>query len=226
MLFKSIILVFMVALAARADLVMEQRFSDTNVAHYVTLKLRGDKMRMDQQDANGNAVSVIVDLNTRDSLTLLATNKTFLKRFGSEIRWEMAEARKYSGGTNDMDKPPAPAVATGKSETVNGQNAEIYAWSGAQGVTATLWVARRFPNYDSIRMELAKLDRFNDSGPHRNAQPELSRLPGMVVKSETTARGRTVTTSLVSVKLEPVDASLFELPAGYSPWKPPANKNP
>jgi hypothetical protein len=109
---------------------------------------------------------------------------------------------------------------------VNGQNTEIYTWSGAQGVTATLWVARRFPNYDAIRMELAKLDRFNDSGPHRNAQPELSRLPGMVVKSETTARGRTVTNTLVSAKLEPVDASLFELPSGYSQWKPPANKNP
>lgn len=209
---------FFSAVALRADLILEQQASDTNRTRTAILKLHGDKMRLDQPD---DGLSVIADLKTRDSLTLLTTNKMFLKRFGSEIRWEMKEEKKYSGGTNDMDKPPAPALATGKSETMNGQDTEIYIWSGARGVTETLWVARKFPNYDSIRLELAKLDRFNDAGPHRNAQPELSRLPGMVIKSESTAKGRTVTNTLVSVKVEPVDVSLFELPADYVPWKPP-----
>lgn len=209
-------------LALRADLILEQQASDTNHTGTSVLKLHGDLMRLDQPDNN---LSVIVNLNTRDSTTLLTTNKTYLKRFGSEIRWEMKEEKKYSGGTNDLDKFPAPAADTGKSETVNGRDTEIYTWSGAHGLTETLWVDKDFPNFDAIKAELAKLDRFNDAGPHRNAQPELSRLPGMVIKNVGAANGRTATNTLVSVKLEPVDAALFELPADYKPWKP-ANKKP
>lgn len=213
---------FSSAIALRADLVLEQLASDTNYTHTITIKLHGDKMRLDQPD---EALSVIVDLDTRDSYTLITTNKTFLRRFGSDIRWEMSEEKKYSQGTNDMDRPPAAAVDTGKSERVNDRDTEVYTWSGAHGLTETLWVARNFPNYAAIKIELAKLDRFNDSGPHPNAQPELSRLPGMVIKTESTFEGRKVTTSLVSVRLEPVDPSLFELPAGYSLWKPAKKKS-
>jgi hypothetical protein len=43
----------------------------------------------------------------------------------------------------------------------------------------------------------------------------------MVVKAEKAAGARKVTVTLISAKAEPVDASLFELPADYSPWKPP-----
>jgi hypothetical protein len=115
-------------------------------------------------------------------------------------------------------------VDTGKSELVNGQAAEIYTWSGARGLTETLWVDTNFPNFEATRAELSKMDHFNDAGPHRNAQPELSLLPGMVLKSESVLRGHKLTTTLVSLKLEPVDAALFELPKDYSPWKRPEKK--
>jgi len=216
MLTKICIPLLAVAIAARADLVLEQQFSDANRTRTAILKLHDSKMRLDQPDV---AMSVIVDLNTRDSYTLLTTNKTFLNRFGSEIRWEMSEEKKYSHGTNDLDWPAAPAVDTGRSEKVNGRETEVFTWSGAHGVTETLWVDKAFPNYDAIRAELAKMDWFNDAGPHRNAQPPLSRLPGMVVKSVSASHGRLTTNTLVSVKLKPVDPALFEVPADYKPWK-------
>ena len=209
--------------ALRADLILEQQSSDTNGTHTGILKLHGDKMRLDQPD---NGISVIVDLKSRDSITLLTSNKTYLNRFGSEVRWQMDEERKYTHGTNDLDFPPARPVDTGKSETVNGRVTEIFTWSGVHGLKETLWVATNFPNYDAIRAELIKLDRFNDSGPHRNAQPELSLLPGMVMKSESLLKGHTLTTTLVSVKMEPVDASLFVLPKDYSPWERQEKKAP
>ena len=202
--------------AVRADLILEQQSGETNQLHVDSLKLHGDKMRLDQPE---NSLSVIVDLKTRDSITLITTNKTYLRKFGSEVRWEMEEDQKFTHGTNDLDALPASPVDTGKSELVSGRAAEIYTWSGARGLKVTLWVATNFPNYDAIRTELAKLDRFNDTGPHRNAQPELSLLPGMVLKSEGTYRRHTTTTTLVSVKVEPVDPALFELPKDYSPWK-------
>ncbi len=202
--------------ALRADLILEQQSGDTNGTRVVTLKLHGDKMRLDQSE---KAMSVLVDLKTRDSFTLLTTNKTYLLKFGSEVRWEMGEERKHTHGTNEMDAPPARPVDTGKSELVDGRVAEIYTWAGAHGLTETMWVATNFPNYGAIRAELLKLDRFNDSGPHRNAQPELSRLPGMVLQSESALKGHTVTNTLMAVKVEPVDAALFELPKDYVLWK-------
>jgi hypothetical protein len=207
----------------RADLILEQQTSDSNHTSVAVLKLHGDKMRLDQP---ANALSVIIDLKTRDSITLLTTNKTYLLKFGSEVRWEMEEERKRSHHTNELDSPPTQPVPTGQSEIVNDHPAAIYTWSGAKGETETLWVATNFPNFDAIRVELAKLDHFNAAGPHRNAQPELARLPGMVVKSERVSKGHKATTTLVSVKVEPVEASLFALPADYAPWKRPAAKKP
>ena len=206
--------------ALRADLVLEQQMSYSNQTATAIMKIHGNKMRMDQKD---NGMSVIVDLKTRDSLTLL-TNNTYMDKLGSEVRWEMQEEKKYSHGTNEMDRPAAPAVDTGRSEVVNGTATKIFTWSGANGRTEMLWVATNFPNYDAIRTELFKLDAFNDSGPHRNAQPALSPLPGMVVKSESALKGQTVTITLVSVKLEPVDPSIFERPANYTRWTAPGKK--
>lgn len=212
------------AAALRADLILEQQSADTATNLQLSiLKLHGAKLRMDDP---GRHLSVIVDLNTRDSLTLLGSDKTYIQRFGSEVRWQLAERKKFTNGTNDLDRAPAPAVDTGKSEPVDGYQAEIYTWAGAGGLTQTLWVAPAFPNYDAIRRELAKLDKFNLSGLHRNAQPQFSQLPGMVVRSETISHGRKSSTTLVSVKVESVDASQFELPADYTPWKRPSEKQP
>jgi hypothetical protein len=219
MFFKSVILAFIMAPLAKADLVMEQQFGDTNVLGQVTLKIHADKMRMDQQDTQSNVFSVIIDLDTRDSYTLMPETKMFRKRSGADIRRQVAALVK-AGDTNII--APAPAVDTGNAEPVDGRETEIYTWSSARGVNETLWVATNYPDYAVIRKELAKIDQFNAAGPHRNAQPELGPLPGMVVKTQTTIRlEKTFTTTLVSAKVEPVDASLFELPADYKPWLPP-----
>ncbi|HEX4341809.1 MAG TPA: hypothetical protein VH255_00360, partial [Verrucomicrobiae bacterium] len=160
--------------ALRADLTMEQHSADTNRTVVTITKLHGNMMRMELPD---NHLIVIANLTTRDSFTLL-TNKTYLKRWGSEVKWEIKEEIKSSHGTNEIDATPAAAVDTGKSESVNGYNAEIYTWSGAYDLKETLWVARSYPNYNALRIDLAKLDMFNDTGPHRNIQPILSILPG------------------------------------------------
>jgi hypothetical protein len=207
--------------AARADLVMEQQSGSATATDRIALKVHGDMMRMDQRDKDGYVFSVIIDLNTRDSLTLFPQGKSFLKRSGAEIREQMDAERKSPHGTNEMSDTPGRAVDTGTTAKVGGYDTEIYTWSGPNGLIETLWVATNFPDYESIRPELAKLDQFDASGPHKDAQPKLSLLPGMVLKAEKAAGGRKVTTTLISARVEPVDAALFELPADYSPWKPP-----
>lgn len=209
--------------AARADLIIEQQSGDSKVTNHVVVKLHGDQMRMDQSNTKGGEFSVIVDLKSHDSITLMPRLKSFMKLTGAQIRAQI-EATQKNEPTNDVNQLPARCVDTGKTETVDGSVAEIYTWSGAYDLHKTLWVATNFPNYESIRREIARIDEFNITGPHRNVQPEMSLLPGMVLRTQTAAAGKTNTVSLVSVKQEPVDPALFAIPPDYTPWKaPPAS---
>ena len=213
-------LCFTLATVARADLILEQQSGDNTVTNHVIVKVQGDKMRMDQSNTRGGEFSVVLDMATHDSITLMPKLKMFLKRSGAEVRAQI-EASKKNEATNDVNLLPAPCVDTGKTDKVAGSDTEIYTWSGAYGISKTLWVATNFPNYESIRKEIAKIDQFNITGPHRNVQPEMSRLPGMVLKTESIGGGKTNTIYTVSVKQEPVDPALFELPPDYTPWKSP-----
>jgi hypothetical protein len=211
------------AACLRADLIMEQQISDATTTRLSTLNVHSNTVRLDMPGGN---LAVIIDLDTRNSLTLFTTNKTYMKMFGKEILWQIQEEKKLTHGTNDMDAAPAPAVDTGKSELVNGRPTELFAWRGAHGLAETLWVDTNFPNFTAIKADLAKLDRFNETGLHRNAQPVASLLPGVAVKSITDFGGHSSTNTLVSLKSEPLDAALFELPQGYTLWQRPTNKAP
>ena len=215
--------------ASRADLTLQQKADDGKHVRDLTTKIHGDKMRLDVT-RDTNTLNIIIDMATRDSMTLVPETKTYVKRSGAELRAQ-AEARKKTAGTNapDMDTPSAAAVDTGKAETIGGLDTEIYTWAGGHNLKETLWVAKDFPNYKLIQAELAKVDAYNRAGAHRNAQPEMSLLPGMVVRMEIIADDQKGTNTLVAATVEPLDASLFELPPDYTLEKPlprPALKAP
>ena len=204
---------------------MIEKSGDTNFIYYTTTKIHGSKMRMDQVDNKNVNFSVIVDLETHDAITLMHRNKTYLKRSGEQARQEMEAERKASGGTNLMDQPPAKPVDTRKSESVAGYQSEIYTWSGPNHLTKTLWVAKDFPGYEQLKVELAKRDKFYDTGAHRAAQPEVGRLPGMVVMTLNELGDKKMIVTLVSAKAVTVEPSEFEIPAEYSVWQPPPMTN-
>ncbi|MDR3459442.1 MAG: DUF4412 domain-containing protein [Verrucomicrobiae bacterium] len=207
-------------IASRADLTLEQKADDGRHIRTLVTRIHGDKMRLDVA-RDTNTLSIIVDLATRDSMTLVPETKTYVTRTGAQLRAQ-AEARKKAAGTNDLnqDAPAAPPMATGQTEKIGGLDTEIYQWTGGRHLDETLWVARDFPNYPVIQAELAKVDRYNRAGAHRNGQPELSLLPGMVLRTVIANGGEKGTNTLVSAKVEPVAASLFELPPDYTLEKP------
>lgn len=203
----------------RADLTINQKIVGHERPHRITTWLHDDKMRTELRD---DAYSVIIDLKTWDSITLMTGQKKFAKHTGAEIRQQNEFLKNAAGPLDkDMNNTPARPMATGKTEKVDGYETEIYTWSGARGLIQTLWVAKEYPNYTAIKAELAKIDRYNIAGPHKNSQPELSLLPGMVIKTENNLNGQKGTIMLVSANVEPVDASVFEVPAGYSAWQSP-----
>ena len=102
---------------------------------------------------------------------------------------------------------------TGKTQKVGDYDTELYSWSNSRGITGTVWVAKNYPDYARIRADYAMLDKT--AGADTDMTPALSALPGMVVRSQVTGGGQTITLALISAKEGPLDASLFGIPRDY-----------
>jgi hypothetical protein len=213
--------------AARADLVMREQadFGSPSNLITITFKIHGDKVRQDLTGGESGDMSVIKDAATGDSIVLMHQQKLFTKP---------------AVKTKDIRSPDAALskpLDMGKSDTVGGYNAEIFAWAAdrklwndTNGMVETLWVAKDFPNYENIKADLTKLDRANVSFPGKGMSPEISTLPGMVMKSRLIVKMggivQTINITLVSAKEEAVDPSIFEVPGEYKEWNPPPSPAP
>lgn len=206
-----LIFIFLIT-AVRADLVIQSQSILWNETNIFTTKIHGDKIRDDSDDDSG--ISFITDANTGNMTILWNKSKTFIKRSGAkEMEW-IKKMNKQSGGAKRQ------LLDTGKSEKVGKYNAEIYTWSDTNGDTVNYWVAKDFPNYKHVKPYLATFDKANFAGTGKDTPFELSKLPGMVVKSESVSPILTHTRTLISVKEEPVDTSVFEIPKDYKETDP------
>jgi hypothetical protein len=208
--------------SARADLVMREQadFGSPGNLISITIKIHGDKIRQDLAGPESGDMSLIKDANTGDSIVLMRSQKMFTKP-GAKTK-----------DTNNPDAALSRPVDTGKADIVGGYDAKIFAWAAdrklwndTNGMIETLWVAWDFTNFENIKADLARLDRANVSFPGKGMQPEISTLPGMVVKSrlivELHGIVQTIDITLLSAKEEAVDPSIFEVPADYKEWTPP-----
>ncbi len=192
------------AAAARADLVTQQQIVTPNYDGVATIKIKGTKIRMDTYSGQPRALSTITDLNTGETITLLHTQKLYLK---SSI--QLVKKTKSSGSASQAPVPQP----TGKTQKVGDYDTELYSWSNSRGITGTVWVAKNFPDYARIRADYAVLDK--SPGADTDMTPALSALPGMVVRSQVTGGGQTITMAMISAKEGPLDASLFAIPRDY-----------
>src|ERR1043166_9080460 len=113
-----LILVAALSLTARADFTIVQMVEGKGQNHEVTLKVKGDKIRMEATPQ----MTMIVDGKTGDTITLMNTQKRIVRISGDKAKAIAEIAAKYGGTTNEKAK----LVATGKKMTINGYEAEEY----------------------------------------------------------------------------------------------------
>lgn len=205
--------------AIHADLILEQKIESPMQNGSITIKVKGDNLRIDMPTSPMGPMSTVMNVNTGDSLNLVHAQKMVMKVSGAQTKamMEMMKKQAPAGATESA----APKLqATGRTEKIGEYNTEIYTWTGG-GTTQTLWVAKDFPNFAAFKDELAKLNKSAASGIAQGSQPDFSTLPGMVVKSVAESGGMKMTSTLVSVKQAPVDAALFEAPADYQTMAQP-----
>lgn len=206
----SLVLALVSTVALQADLVLVQKVENMGMDGEVTMKIKGDSIRMDVS----KDMSVVLDGVSGSMTSIMHEKKEFITLDGAAIQQMMksvAAASQAKGG-----KPPeVKLVATGKTEEIAGVKTEIYELAGAPQ-KGSFWIAKDYPNGAAILAALKKLQDLPMSKMASEMAPQPTDFPGVPVKTEIEiAPGQKVTTSLLSAKEETLDATLFEAPKDY-----------
>ena len=198
---------------ARADLTVVQKMAGADGVHQITLKVKGDKARVDVTPQ----VTTIIDAKTGDLTTLINDKKTVMRISGERAK-AMAEVAK------SFVKEEAPEQAlpkpTGQKETISGYETEEYV-SDSPKYHATYWVAKSYPNYENILQQMSLLQRGAFASITKG-MPDYHALPGLPLRTEIKVPGQgQITSTIESVSLSPLPASEFDVPANYSEEKLP-----
>ena len=196
-----------VAGAVRADFTIVQKVEGVGNAGEMTIRLKGNQVRADLAPQ----VSTITDLASGDVITLQHASKVFIRLPGDQARALLERVNEQQEATS-AERPEL--VATGRKEKVGKRACEVFRWSAGE-IRATDWIAKDFPNLDTLVPALERFQNAGLAGAARALQPSLSTLPGMLIKRELTIGGQKTTTTLVSVSEAPIDAALFVVPEPY-----------
>ena len=200
--------------AARADFVIVQKVDGLGQqSGSITVKIKDTKARAELSPQ----ISYIIDGSTGESITLMHAQKNCLKVSAAQGKALMEQMQKTQGASG----PPAKPVATGQKEKVEQWDAEIFTWSGGS-LSVRYWVAKDFPNAAAIQAAMDKAQAGGLGDLSRALLPSNASFPGMVVKTEMKTKGKTIVSTIVSVKEEAVDAKEFEAPADYKELPAPA----
>jgi Domain of unknown function (DUF4412) len=214
-LFVSFVALNLALSCARADLTVVQKVEGAGPSNEMTMKLKGDKMRIEISPK----LTTIIDAKTGDMINLMGDQKTVVRMSGDKVKAAMQMAAQFSdkNGKKPTEKPKL--VSTGKKEILNGQETEQYTYETPE-FKATYWIAPNYPNGAGILKQLQALNP--DVWKISNAQmPDYREFPGLPIKTVLSMRGNQITTMLVSVKEDPLSDTEFSIPKEYQEMKLP-----
>ena len=210
---RTLALILTSALAAHADVVIEQELQSAMANGKMVMKVKGDKARLDMPSPAGPA-SVILNFTTGEMTTVMHAQKMAMKSDLKTMKPQMEAAQKATGV--DLSKVEKPK-ATGATEKVGQWTTEVYELQGA-GANGKIWAAKDYPNAQVIKDAMKKVAEATAAGI------DMSKLdvPGLIVKSLLKTTAGDMITTLTKATEEPVADSEFTLPAGYNELKMPA----
>ena len=205
---------FLAVVFARADVTIVQKMESAMINGEVTMKLKGDRARMDMPSPLGGNVTTLMNFTSGEMITLLHQQKMAMKLNLADVKKQQEAGQKALGvDSSKIEKPKA----TGKTEKVGDFDTEIFEMN--QGtLQAKLWIAKSFPNAQAIKDQMMKLSSAMGGA---GFDPSKVDVPGMVVKSEVTTPVGKMTITLVRAKEEPVDEKEFDKPEGYQEMQMP-----
>lgn len=198
---------------ARADLTIVQNMEGTEGIHKITFKIKGDKARVEVTPQ----VTTIIDAKSGDLTTLLNDKKSVIRISGERAKAMAEMAKSFVKQETPEQALPKP---TGRKETIGGYETEEYVTDSPK-YHASYWVAKTYPNYQSILQQMSLLQRGAFSEITKG-MPDYHALPGLPLRTKIKTPGQDEMTSTIeSVSLAPLPASEFSVPASYSEMEMP-----
>lgn len=203
------------ATLACADWIIIQKSGFEGQEKEMSTKIKGDKARV---DVTGEG-SVIV--GPEGMVMLMHPEKILMKMDMETVKLTMDSTAKKTA--QPAAEPVIKPVATGQKEKVGEWETEVFTWEGQMG-KGRFWVAKDFPKFAEINAANDKLGKVMGS-TMSGLSPQATDFNGMVVKSEVSMMGRTLTTLLVSAKEQELDAKEFTVPSNYTEVQMPMLKS-
>ncbi len=198
-------------LSVRADFTIVQKVEGKGAASEMIMKVRGDKIRMEATPQ----MTMIVDGRTGDTITLMTAQKKYLRISGDKAKAIAELASKYGGTTGEKPK----ITATGKKMTINGYEAEEYVGE-TKMFKASYWIAPSFPDSAAIMKELQAVmpSAWNDLA---KGMMDYRDLPGFPLRTQVKMGDQEITSTVTSIKRDPLSDAEFAVPKGFQEMKIP-----
>jgi hypothetical protein len=211
------IIIFGLLVSARGDLTIVQRVEGTGQNGDVTVKIKGDKERIDAP----SQPTRIIDGKTGELTDLMNNKKGFVRISAAQIKAAAETINKFDGD----EKPAAPKlIPTGKKETINGYETEEYVYETPQ-FKASFWVTTKYPDAAGILKQM----QAPISGawkPSNMGMPDYTDFPGLPLKTVISVGDNKVVTTIMSIKKDSVSAADFDIPKDFQELKRPIEAAP
>ena len=194
-------------ISARADLTIVQKVEGMGPVTQMTVKVKGDKARIDVSPQ----ITTIFDGKTGDMINLMNDQKLIVRLSAEKMKAAAEMISQHKSKKEGGEK--AKLVSTGKKEVVNGYQTEQYVYDGSD-FKATYWIATNYPDGAAIlkQLQTIKAEAWNSTNSHI---PDYRDFPGLPIKTVMSTGGKEFTTTLTSIKQDPLNDSEFALPKDY-----------
>ena len=204
-------------LPARADLTIVQKVEGAAQNGEVTVKIKGDKERIDAP----SQPTRIIDGKTGEMTDLMNDRKSFVRISAQQMKAAAETINKFNGG----EKPAAPNLTpTGKKETINGYETEEYVYQTPQ-FKASFWVATKYPDAAGILKQL-QAPMAGAWKPSNVGMPDYTDFAGLPLKTVISVGDNQVVTTIMSIKQDSINATDFEVPKDFQELKKPLDAAP
>jgi hypothetical protein len=213
----SSIAVLGLLVSARADLTIVQRVEGSGQDGEITVKIKGDKERVDSP----SQPTQIIDGKTGEMTDLMNDKKSFVRISAEQMKAAAETINKFDEGKQPSARKLTP---TGKKETINGYETEEFVFETPQ-FKASFWVATNYPDAAGILKQMQT--PFSGAWkPSNLGMPDYTDFTGLPLKTVVSFGGKQVVTSIVSIKKDSINATEFDIPKDFQEMKKPIDASP
>src|SRR6202140_1531101 len=203
--------------SARADLTVVQRVEGAGPNGEVTVKIKGDKERIDAP----SQPTRIIDGKSGEMTDLMNDKKSFIRISAEQMKAAAETINKFDDGKKAS---PHKLTPTGKKETINGYETEEFVFETPQ-FKASFWVAAKYPDAAGILKQM----QAPISGawkPSNMGMPDYTDFAGLPLKTVISVGDSQVSTTIMSVKKDSISSAEFDVQKDFQELKKPLDAAP